>query len=524
MQALFLLCLPFFCLALTGCGFIDWLGGKRQKPEFCAQHPEDQECRDEFPDADTRCRSNAACMAPTSVCDVMGSMMCVQCTSTDTTGCASTMSVCAADNTCVQCIAPNQTAACTGTTPLCGADHVCHPCAKHDDCPLSNTCLPDGSCAPTAQVAYVDPVLGNGNACSLTAPCKKVAEALATDRRYLKLSGVIDEAVEIKQTVTMLAAPGAQLTRGSPGVILEVADTSVVQLVDLTIANGLGGTGIGISLPAGNTATLDLLRVTVTNNAGGGISATGGTLTSSQSTISGNTGNGISATGGTTLTISQGTVSGSTGNGISATGATLAISRSTISGSTGSGISATGGTLTISQSTIRGNTGGGLSISGAQFDITNNFIVQNGSPLSLVGGIDFPQIASTGTHRLDFNTITANSGNASVNSGINCSTVVVPVVFNSNIIFGNTVTGGGKQLGGSAMCSAAYSDVGDTVAGTGNINVDPMFANAAQNNFHLMPTSPAKDVADPAATLAEDVDGDARPQGARRDMGADEIK
>jgi hypothetical protein len=291
---------------------------------------------------------------------------------------------------------------------------------------------------------------------------------------------MVDEPVQINnQTVTILAAPGTHLTHGNPGVILKVDGASVVQIVDLSIANGLGGTGIGISLPAGNTASLDLLRVTVTNNAGGGISATGGTLTISQSTISGNTGNGISATG---------------------------------------------GTLTILRSTISGNTGGGLSISGSQFDITNSFIVQNGGPLSLVGGVDFPQISSTGTHRLDFNTITANSGNASVNSGVNCSTVVIPVIFNSNIIFGNTVTGGGKQLGGSAMCTANYSDVGDLIAGTGNINADPLFVNAALNNFHLMPTSPAKDAADPAATLTEDFDGDARPQGSRRDMGADEIR
>jgi hypothetical protein len=87
------------------------------------------------------------------------------------------------------------------------------------------------------------------------------------------------------------------------------------------------------------------------------------------------------------------------------------------------------------------------------------------------------------------------------------------------------MNGGGKQIGDSPMCTAIYSDVGPvTFPGTGNINVNPIFVNPAQGDFHLMGTSPAKDAANPATTLADDADGDARPQGQRRDMGADEIK
>ena len=75
------------------------------------------------------------------------------------------------------------------------------------------------------------------------------------------------------------------------------------------------------------------------------------------------------------------------------------------------------------------------------------------------------------------------------------------------------------------MCSASYSDVGpDASPGVSNINMDPLFVNLLQNDFHLMNTSPAKDLADPLATLANDIDGDTRPQGVERDMGADEVK
>ena len=51
-----------------------------------------------------------------------------------------------------------------------------------------------------------------------------------------------------------------------------------------------------------------------------------------------------------------------------------------------------------------------------------------------------------------------------------------------------------------------------------------MFVNMAQSNYHIMSGSPCKDVADPGSTLNVDVDGDARPQGSGRDIGADEYK
>lgn len=112
-----------------------------------------------------------------------------------------------------------------------------------------------------------------------------------------------------------------------------------------------------------------------------------------------------------------------------------------------------------------------------------------------------------------------------MNSGVNCGTVGAPVVFSNDIIYGNTVSAGGKQLGGSANCSASYSDIGpDAATGTGNINSDPLFVNATQGAFHVTAGSPCKDAADPTASLAIDIDGDTRPQGAARDVGADEVK
>ena len=434
----------FLALAflIPACSALDSLWGKHLRPDFCEAHPADEECRRTYPDADNRCLSNASCIAPTAVCDLQGSRMCVQ------------------------CIAPDQVAACNGTTPTCGADHACHACSKHDDCPLSGACLPDGSCALTTDVAYVDPAHGGGTMCTSSMPCKKVSDGLARPRPYIKLIGTIDEAVVVNggRGVTFLADPTTTLTRtAGNGAVLTVQDDGTsLSIYDLTIHNGQNSpSGIGCLIPPGSgSPTLSLIRVAVTGNVGAGISASGGLLV-------------------------------------------------------------------ISRSTISGNTAGGILISGSQFDITNSFIITNGGLMSGVGGLDISQILAAGTHRLDFNTIASNGASMSipVNTGVNCSTIGTPLVFNSNIIYGNAVTGGGQQLGGSAMCSATYSDVGPgAAAGATNINADPMFMDAARGNFHLMATSPAKDAADPNATLNIDVDGDARPQGPRRDIGADEVK
>lgn len=204
--------------------------------------------------------------------------------------------------------------------------------------------------------------------------------------------------------------------------------------------------------------------------------------------------------------------------------ARVTLTRVKVLNNAGGGISASGGEqLTVMQSTISGNAGGGVLVSATPFDITNNFIVGNGGTMASFGGVRFDQ-TNTGTRRFEFNTVTENVGMAGFAIGVVCTLVGQPVTFSNNIVYDNQVGGGRTQVGG-ANCAWTYSDIGpDTVAGTGNINAPPMFVDLMRSDFHLQPGSPARDAADPAAQLAIDIDGDPRPQGARRDMGADELR
>ena len=116
-------------------------------------------------------------------------------------------------------------------------------------------------------------------------------------------------------------------------------------------------------------------------------------------------------------------------------------------------------------------------------------------------------------------------------------------VIRNNTIFGNDVLYGG----GLAECSGsitncivwgntAYEDdqlrdcatpsycciEGWTGDGTGNIPDDPILADTDANDFHLLVGSPCIDAGDVMADLADDFEGDLRPNGTGYDIGADE--
>lgn len=457
-------------VASSGC---DWLLGDKLNPEFCAAHPDNQRCRMAFPDAGG-CTASAQCMAPTPVCS-LSAQTCVQCTATEHD-------------------------ACTGLTPACGADNACRGCAAHAEC-ASSACLPDGSCGTDATVAYVDG-MGSGTSCTRLAPCGKISDAVKLGKPFVKLHGTFNEQVLLNTDVTLLADPGTTLTDTMNGILLKIDGMIHVAIYDLTISGASGMNNPGISLLSGNTANVSLVRATVSGNAGGGISATGGTLTISESTISANPGGGISATGGATVTVSQ----------------------SKIAGNTNGGIQTTGGTLTVSQSTISANVpGGGISAMNSVFVIVGNVVFNNGGNTSLVGGLSIGGTMNP-MNRLEFNTIVANTAQDGTGSGVHC--LAGTFTAKDNIVSDNRNLTLTTQIDGG--CTHAYTLVhpGPPPTGTGNIGDDPRFVNEGMGDVHLQTASPARGKADPSADLtgiaAQDIDGDARI--APADLGAYQVK
>ncbi len=217
------------------------------------------------------------------------------------------------------------------------------------------------------------------------------------------------------------------------------------------------------------------------------------------------------------------TATGATGNtaadGIRCDNSTLVLSKSSVTLNADVGIQADGCNLTISQSNISQNTAGGLDINASSFDIQNNFIVSNGTAGAAGSGFGGMQIlgATQTSDVLSFNTVADNtSATGAASSGVDCQ-LPSQMQASSNIVYLST----GTPI--RANCNLTHSNIEGGAPGTGNIDADPMFVNPAQRNYHLQPGSPCIDMADPAANLAIDVDGDRRPQGNRHDIGADEV-
>jgi hypothetical protein len=229
--------------------------------------------------------------------------------------------------------------------------------------------------------------------------------------------------------------------------------------------------------------------------------------------------------GNSDVTIADLTISGQTGLGefaIRMIGGTpkLILLRTKVANNQGGGITSSGGTLTVSQSTLSGNQGGGISVSGvgASFSITNNFIFRNGDvDNSPFGGLNLG-IAVAGTNRLEFNTIVDNR--AVINSGgVVCN--VATFTGANNIIARNVLAGSTTNANAqtSGACTYPSSIVQSDV--TGLAFVDP--EGPAPFDYHIGVGSTAVDQGVTSATTVVDVDGDARPQGAANDVGADEL-
>lgn len=246
--------------------------------------------------------------------------------------------------------------------------------------------------------------------------------------------------------------------------------------------------------------------------------ATGKTITSTiGNTVSGTT---LLALGGTTTSLTLvdlafvGTLNNLDAVQLSTTVSTVKLSmlRCLVTGVGGYGIEASHGDVSLDRTSITNSQLGGLNLSATTYHVKNSFLTHNGGT-GPIGGL----YLSFGSGTIEFSTIANNIGPAGTSKGVSCSNTTgtfanVIVANNSNI-----------QTDGTG-CTFAYSDFyptdANTPTGSNNMAMNPLLD---PTSYHLMTGSPMKDAADPNATLNIDWDGDGRPQGAGRDIGADEL-
>lgn len=171
---------------------------------------------------------------------------------------------------CVECTQAD-TSACSDAEPFCGIDNRCRGCISNDDC-ASELCLADGTCATATDVAYVDST-GSDTLCTQAQPCTQVDQGFSTGRPFIKVSGVVAEAIggNLNRSVEIYGTPGSAITRPG-GQLFDINNNADVRLFGVHIRDTAGGHAIRV-----NNGTLLVDASLIANNGGLGVNARNGT-------------------------------------------------------------------------------------------------------------------------------------------------------------------------------------------------------------------------------------------------------
>lgn len=153
--------------------------------------------------------------------------------------------------------------------------------------------------------------------------------------------------------------------------------------------------------------------------------------------------------------------------------------------------------------------GGGIAFSTSEGNVRNNTLSDNiafetGGFGGHGGGVMVytPAAGTTAQPSLRNNAVTFNDAQIGIGGGLYVQTGAAPVVA-TNDLYGNTP----QQVGGSKTDA-------DYIGVSGNVSLDPAFVSrtVGSRNYHLLASSPVKEIGDNANAAAVDLDGVPRPQ------------
>lgn len=370
------------------------------------------------------------------------------------------------------CVACRAASDCTAAAPVC-TDGACVTCTLHEQCP-SGACTTDGSCANEVDVAYVDLAGSVTSDCTRLAPCTTIERALSLSPNRLFV--VIRPGTYVRTGPLTVSSPRWLIGSGTSRPVLDRNDDGPIVIAEGPV-----------------NLHLEQLELSGATGALGGAAV--------------NTGHAVycrAAGGAPAVAFNDVLIQNNVGSGMITTNCAVSASRSVFRNNGGSGLELRDSTGQIDRSTFIAN-GVGLTLDAGVFTVTNSFVVRNASSGVLL-------YSTNSGNRLEFNTIADNGGSDAGAFGVSC-TLPSAQAFPSNIIARNRM-----------------ATVTSNCTFPGSIVVDADIAalkfkqpDVAPYDYHIMPGSLAVDMGT-ISTLDHDFDGDARPKGAGRDVGADEAQ
>lgn len=467
------------------------------------------------PDAAPMCLASSECPASVPVCENGNCSTCTlggigdgECLQRDIN-----LPVCGASGRCQEC---NSNSDCSADllAPICDvAVGSCQACEANTECDSGACAIDTGACVLAEDIIYVDTTLGTDSVSCGAQPgsgaCKKLSgdqgalAKVSSDRKIVVMAaGTYIEQVIISNKEVQIIGNNAKLLLMNfvAGSTFNVLGGAMVAISDLRIEGGNSiAEGSGLSCIGSN---LSLDKVALQSNDDAGLTASDCALDIRGSYFGNNLHQGLEVTAGSSLELRKSVVEN---NGFQ-------------------GILAQSSVVQIEQTLVQGNSAGGLRINNSSFLLENNIVAKNGNvsanPASAAGGIAIENGTSKTPQILRHNTVVDNSSSTNNDSaGVVCNTQS-GVLAASNIVVNNLRPGADPQFTGS--CQFSFSNVGGITSGDGNIDVPPSFVNAGTGDYHLTAGSAGIDLGGATSPTSVDFDGDARPQGAGHDMGADE--